>query len=365
MAEFLYRLNQNRSSLRPFLLQNSERVKNHAMAMAKQYGRPFQYLASNIDKDAAAQQLAQRDGIQHALVCIYSILEPCRTFSFVFNKPGPDQRPFVRSAKRKCLHLYFYFMDRRFGLLHVRIQTWFPMPIQIYLNGHEWLARKLTANGVRYTKHDNAFLWIDDMARAQKFADRFANLNWPKLLSKYAKLVTPQLQDILKDHQHYWVTAQSELSTDILFKSRKHLSELYPELLSHATLCLGAKQVMHFLGRKLRGNFEGEIVSDLTDFAGRIPGCRIKHRVQQNWLKMYDKAGLVLRVETVINNPEVFKVRKKVQRQGKTQVEWVPMRKGVAYLFGINKYPCRPTPAIWKLWPWSMIPPKPNAIWTG
>jgi len=31
-------------------------------------------------------------------------------------------------------------------------------------------------------KHDNAFLWIDDMARAQKFADRFANLNWLQLL---------------------------------------------------------------------------------------------------------------------------------------------------------------------------------------
>src|SRR2546428_3376318 len=62
MAAFLYRLNQNRSSLRPFLLQNSERVKNHAIAMAKQLGRPFQYLASNIDKDKAAQQLAQRDG---------------------------------------------------------------------------------------------------------------------------------------------------------------------------------------------------------------------------------------------------------------------------------------------------------------
>ena len=36
---------------------------------------------------------------------------------------------------------------------------------------------------------------------------------------------------------------------------------------------------MNFLGRKLRGNFEGEIVSDLSDFAGRIPGCRIKHRL--------------------------------------------------------------------------------------
>src|SRR5437879_10414874 len=85
---------------------------------------------------------------------------------------------------------------------------------------------------------------------------------------------------------------------------------------------------MTFLGRKLRGNFEGEIVSDLSDFSGRIPGCRIKHRVKENWIKMYDKSGLVLRVETVINNPEKFKVRKKVIRKGKSKVEWVTMRKG-------------------------------------
>ena len=333
MAQFLDRLNQNFSSLKPFLLQNSERVKNHAIAMAKKQGRPFQYLTSNIRKDETARELAQRDGIEHGLVCIFSILEPCRTFSFLFKNARPDQRPFVQSARRKCLHLYFYFMDRHFGLIHVRIQTWFPMPTQVYLNGHEWLARKLDAHGIRYSKHDNAFLWIEDMARAQRFADRFANLDWPRVLNKYAKLVTPQMQDILQDCQHYWVTAQSELSTDILFKNRQGLSELYPELLSHGTLCFGAKEVMNFLGRKLRGNFEGDIVSDLSNFAGRIPGCRIKHRVKENWLKMYDKAGLVLRVETVINNPEEFKVRKKVTRKGKKRTEWVAMRKGVAYLF--------------------------------
>ena len=83
-------------------------------------------------------------------------------------------------------------------------------------------------------------------ARAQRFADRFAKLNWPKILNQYAKLVTPQLQDLLKDCPHYWVTAQSELSTDILFKTRQHLCELYPKLLSHGTLCFGAKEVMNF-----------------------------------------------------------------------------------------------------------------------
>jgi len=330
MAQFLNGLDVSGGSLKPFLLENAQRVKDHAMAMAKKYERPFQYLASPIRKEDTARKLAQRDGIDQGLVCIFSVLQPCRTFSFRFQKG----RPFVQSARRKCLHLYFYFMDRDFGLIHVRIQTWFPLQIQIYLNGHEWLARKLSAHHVRYTKHDNVFLWIEDMAKAQRFADRFANLNWPAILTKYAKRVNPQLHDILHGCQYYWVSAQSEYSTDILFKTRQDLCELYPQLLRHSTLCFGAKEVMNFLGRKLHGKFEGEIVSDLSSLVcRRTGGSRIKHRVKENWLKMYDKSGLVLRVETVINNPEEFRVRKHVLRKGRPHTEWVAMRKGVAYLF--------------------------------
>src|SRR5207245_10221205 len=113
------------------------------------------------------------------------------------------------------------------------------------LNGHVCLALKLESNGLPFTQHDNAFLSIEHMLRAQMFSDRFANLNWPKILSKYAKLVTPQMQDILQDCSHYWVTAQSELSTDILFKKRESLSELSPELLSHGTLRFGAKEALN------------------------------------------------------------------------------------------------------------------------
>jgi DNA-binding MarR family transcriptional regulator len=143
------------------------------------------------------------------------------------------------------------------------------------------------------------------------------------------------LKDLLHDYEHYWVTSQSEYSTDIMFQSSSDLRELFPRLLSHSTLCFGAKEVMSFLGRKLTGNFLGEIVSDMNDggWRRRIPGARIKHRVKENWLKMYDKAGSVLRVEMVINNPEEFKVRKRVARKGKEVLEWVPMRKSVAYLF--------------------------------
>ena len=330
MAQFLNRQDIGRRGLKSFLLENAERVKEHAVAMAQRHGRPFQYLSSNIRKEDTARKMAERDGIEEGLVCIFSILEPCRTFSFRFPAGGL----YAQSARGKCLHLYDYFMDRRFGLIHVRIQTWFPLQIQVYLNGHEWLARKLAAAQMRYTKIDNVFVWVEDLDRAQRLADRFVNLDWPAILNQYAKRVAPQLQDVLKGCQHYWVSTQSEYSTDILFKTRQDLCELYPQLLSHSTLCFGAKEVMNFLGRKLHGKFEGEIVSDLSSLVcRRTGGSRIKYRVKENWLKMVDKAGLVLRIETVINNPEEFRVRKHVLRHGKRHTEWVSMRKGVAYLF--------------------------------
>src|SRR5437773_1817829 len=103
----------------------------------------------------------------------FSVLEPCRTFSLVWK----EAHPFVQPAWRKCLHLYYYFLDRQLGLIHVKVQTWFPFPIQVYVNGHEWVARRLERHGVRYHKCDNAFVDVSDLARAQKLADGFATVD--------------------------------------------------------------------------------------------------------------------------------------------------------------------------------------------
>jgi hypothetical protein len=331
MAELLKQNQISLWRLKDFLVKTAEDINQHAKAMAAKFGRPFQYLSVPTRKEDIARKMAEDEGIERGLVCVFSVLEPCRTFSF----RKENGRPWVRTARRKCLFIYFYFMDRQFGLIHVKLQTWFPMQLQVYVNGHDWLERKLTANGISFTKHDNVFLRVDDWKRAQKLADRFTKLNWPCILERYARYVNPLLKNLLHGYEHYWVASQSEYSTDIIFKSSSDLRELFPRLLSHSTLCFGAKDVMSFLGRKLTGHFLGEIISDMKDggWGKRIPGARIKHRVKENWLKMYDKDGSVLRVEMVINNPEEFKVRKKVIRKRKQVMEWVPMRKGVAYLF--------------------------------
>ena len=143
MAQLLDDHETDSAGVKPFLLANPERVKAHAIALAHKDGRPTITWAPSCAREDAARKLAERDGIMDGLVGVFSTLEPCRTLSLRFT----TGRPYWQLAKRKCLHLYDYFMDRDFGLIHVRVQSWFPLQIQLYLNGHEWLARKLTARG--------------------------------------------------------------------------------------------------------------------------------------------------------------------------------------------------------------------------
>jgi hypothetical protein len=212
----------------------------------------------------------------------------------------------------------------------VRIQTWFPFTVQVCLNGHEWLARKMDRYGIGYQKLDNAFLCIEDCKRAQRFADGFVRKNWPRVLSVLARKVNPLLEDLLKGFSYYWVTEQAEFATDVIFKDRASLKVLYQQLLKHATVCFSAEDVLSFLGKKLHGNFTGEVH---THYKKRWPGARVKHRIGHNGIKMYDKHGIVLRIETVINRPYAFKVRRRGKRDGKQVIGWFPMAKGVANLY--------------------------------
>lgn len=199
MEGFLARQGLLLKDFKQFVMKHSEHIKTHAEALAARYERPFLYLNGRVRKDGYARKLAEQDGITQGLVCVLRVLEPCQSFKMI---PGTG-RPQLVNAPRKCLCFYFYYIDREFGLMHVRIQSWFPLVIQICLNGHEWLAQKLDKHGIEYRKQDNAFLWISDCERAQKLADRFAKKNWPRVLAAFAKRVNPLLGNLLAGMEYY------------------------------------------------------------------------------------------------------------------------------------------------------------------
>jgi hypothetical protein len=311
-----------------FAAEKSELLVKNAKDLAAQHDAPYVYLPGRHRKeDLVQQQICQRR-LSEGLVCVLCCQETCRTVKLRYGQG----RPRLAFTNRPQRVLYFYFLDPDFGLRHVRVQTWFPFTTSVCLNGHDWLARQLQQAGIGFVQHDNAFTQLDDTARTQSLADGFSRLNWVKILDGWIKEVNPLLKEPwLRGQGYYWVIDQAEYSTDLLFNSRQALGELYPQLLDHACLHFSAQDILTFLGRRLHPRFDGEVLTDCKK--DRWPGARVKHRVKNNWLKMYDKFGQVLRIETVINNPREFKVRRRVVRKGRSQMAWCPMNKGVANFY--------------------------------
>jgi len=314
-----------------FALATSERVKETSLLEASQQNRPVRYLeSSRIDKEALARRLLDEHPVEKGLICAFKTVEPCMSFEY-HRSPDPNERG-LRLRPRKCLHIYKYYRHPVFGFLHARLQTWFPFNVQVCLNGREWLASQLERQGrTDFKRQDNCFTWLGDPALAQRLMDRQLAIGWKRALDAIARALNPLHAQIFKSWPltYYWSAYQSEWATDILFKDPRSLAAVYPKLVRHATSHFQSPDVMRFLGRKAHGNFTGELV---TSFKDRPEGVRVKHWVHGNSIKMYDKAGSILRVETTIAKTADFKVFRPLQNDPNGKLAWRPLRKGVADL---------------------------------
>jgi len=306
----------------------SQALKDRATEVIEQSGRPYIYLESSApSKEMMAQRIAQRDQISEGLICVLGCVEPCQ--SFAIRKDRESKMLKLIPAKRKCLHYYFYYLDREFGLIHVRLETWLPFSIQVYVNGREYLARRLERAGIGFEKHDNCFTRVDNLKRAQEMLDDLVSRKWERFLNALARRVNPLLEadSGLELHGYYWTIRQSEVATDVMFRDAKALEAIYPLLVRHAIEEFRCKDVLRFLGRKLTSAKTEEVTSELREL---VEGVRIKHRLGENSIKMYDKQGSVLRIETTINNPRPFRALREMIQDGQPCLKWLPMRKGLA-----------------------------------
>jgi hypothetical protein len=305
----------------------SERLVEHAKNFAQKDSRPWEYYPGDIDKDAWAKKQLALSPIEQGLIGVLCVMEACPTFKLA---PGNDRPGFVlRKVPQRVL--YYYFIDKELGLMHVRLQTWAPFTCQVYVNGHDYVARQLKKKGSTFEQVDKAFVQLADAALAQRCADRFAQLPWPKILERYARQVNPLLHAELKGLSHSWVIDQAEYATDVRCASKHALAGLFERLLAFALLTFSPKKIFSYLGRKWHERFDGEVHTHYR--TEREPGAGIKHFMKRNWLKMYDKLGLLLRVETVLHQPGEFKVLRECRHQdGTTSLGWFAMCKGVGNL---------------------------------
>jgi hypothetical protein len=318
-----------------FAERTTKCFRDSVEGMAAVAAVPVQYLSRpETDKEQLINRIeAARNPDASDVVAVLSAVEVCNSFEIHRNRQEKILE--LRPARRKCLHYYVYLNDAIFGRTHVRLQTWFPWNMHVVINGREWLARQMDAAGLRYRRRDNCFPWIEDFAAAQKLADAQLRVHWATELTRLLDRVHPAWRGLLMPWElaPYWSAEQSEWATDVAFRSGRALTELYPRLVQHAIRTFDSRDVMRFLGRSfakqpyLNGHFKGEVVSDI---ATRPEGIRVKHRVKANAIKMYDKQGSVLRVETTINDARDLKSYRRAEGDPTGPKTYRPLRKGVA-----------------------------------
>jgi hypothetical protein len=337
-------LNRNGVLLKDFethVKQVSDRIEQASLAVAHKAGRPVRFLASSqTNKEEVARQIAAEDSIGQGLIAILTCVEPCRSFEIYRNRDEKKRQLQVRD--RKCLFLYHYWLDPRFGFMNARIQTWFPFSIQVCLNGREWLARQMDARGMKYLAADNCFPWIEQWDRAQRLMDQQLRTDWPKVLDGIAGQLNPIHDSVFQNYPlgYYWSTYQHEWAIDVVFGKSGSLRRLYPRLIQQGITTFGSTDVLRYLGKRmpLRGqvpsNFNGEVVSTLKE---RQEGVRIKHAVNGNSVKLYDKAftsmGAVLRGETTFQNTADLRTYRPKEGDPDGPLAWRRMRRGIADLY--------------------------------
>ena len=307
----------------------TDRMTERIEANANELSRPVVYLPSAKDKkENIAKNFLISDSVDNGLICVLKTLEACRTAKVV----GQEGKHFLKSSFTKCLHYYLYYLDKEFGFMFVKVQTWFPFNIQVYINGRELMKHVFDANGIAYECYDNSFTDISDVAKAQELADKFDPKKLCRRLDGFARSLNPFLDTVQKafGQGYFWCMDQCEFATDIMFKERPFLEDIYPSLVGHAFYDFSCTDVFTFMGRKPDPRFQGEAVSD---YKKRPVGCRVKFKLKSNSVKMYDKCS-VLRIETTINDPREFKVFGTVRHHdGSESQQWKPMGKSISNLY--------------------------------
>ncbi len=303
-------------------------IRQEATSIATAADRPTKYLQSSaVRKEDVAREFLREHPVERGLVCVLSCVEPCTTWQMFRSKQAQTQE--LRRSFGKCLHFYFYLLDPELGWSHVRVQTWMPYTVQIYCNGREWLASQLDVAGLGYQRAENCFLSLDDVERTQQIMDRMVTLPWRRLLDRLVSQVSPIL-DLVAKHasgSFRWGLHQCEYAHDVMFKRPDDLAALYPPLARFAITDLDSRDTMRFLGKPLVATYRGEVV---TNYKHRPEGICVRHATGGNSIKMYDKQGSVLRVETTTNKPGEFKRRRRAEGDPDSELKMRPLRKGLA-----------------------------------
>lgn len=239
--------------------------------------------------------------------CILTNRESVTTVSSreLTNKKGKIYQKLYQVTKQ-VKQYYIYFHDEVLGgPCYLKISSYLPFTCEFYFNGHNAIKIKLDEAAIRYRMKDNSFVEISDIEtfhaiikeitgevvrnRINYWMKRFFKFNKGKYSTKSKYLV------------HDWYMSQVEVCSNVIFKSSRFCTSLFERLLEKFK-SIGSPDSLSQIFDQRRGRKNG-IKNSIRLYDNKA--CA-KSWFRGNSIKLYNKLGYFLRVETTINAPKLL-----------------------------------------------------------
>src|SRR6185437_4122186 len=210
-------------------------------------------------------------------------------------------------ADRRVTCYYFYLWDDDFGPAFVKVCAYFPYPMKIWVNGHEWAKRQALKAGIGFTELSNGFASCEDPAALQAICDRLQPGTIEVFAQRWLHRIPMPFGAADRDAGYWWECSmrQVEVSRTVVFDAPSRARSFFEALIAD-NLDLGRPENVEIIfGRRVRcdtpGTFRTAIDRPLIDpdDKGVVVNIFYKH----SRVKQYLKEGRAMRIETVINCP--------------------------------------------------------------
>jgi hypothetical protein len=245
--------------------------------------------------------------------CILTDKEPVWTFA---SKELPRKQRKgtyykIYKVRKPVKQYYIYFHDKYLGgPCCLKMSSYFPFPCQFYFNGHNAIKLQLDKKGISYKMKGNAFMDVSDPDALQNIANdirgKIVQQRINYWMNRFFKFDKKKYSTRSKYLQHEWYMGQTEICSNVIFKSPRFCTNLFERLLVKFTRIGWPDSISQIFTQRPRRP-ESKRTWRLYD-----DNACVKNWFRKNSIKQYNKTGYLIRTETTINNPKALGLKKPV-----------------------------------------------------
>jgi hypothetical protein len=229
-------------------------------------------------------------------------------------------------ADRRVTCFYFYVWDSDFGPAFIKVCAYFPYPVKVWINGHEWAKRQAVQAGIGFTELSNGFASCEDPTGLQAICDRLGPGSIEVFFQRWMSILPLPLTAADRAAGYWWELSmrQIETSRTVVFDAPRHARSFFAALVGdnldigrpdHVELIFTGHRARWGRPPKIEPTYKTRI--DTRQTVGVTVNADYKH----SRVKQYLKDGRALRIETVINNPRDLMCKRRLQHLDQLQAK--------------------------------------------